>query len=41
MGVAMRDLASYGHAYPEGEPVTADSLGVVVASRHPVIEPGA
>jgi NADPH-dependent curcumin reductase CurA len=41
MGVAMRDLASYGHAYPEGEPVTADSLGVVIASRNPGIEPGA
>jgi NADPH-dependent curcumin reductase CurA len=41
MGVAMRDLASYGHAFPEGEPVMADSLGVVVASRHPGIEPGA
>jgi NADPH-dependent curcumin reductase CurA len=41
MGVAMRDLASYGHAFPEGEPVTADSLGVVVASQHPGVEPGA
>jgi hypothetical protein len=41
MGFRMRsDVSSYAAAYPEGRPVAAGSVGVVVASQHSDIEVG-
>jgi NADPH-dependent curcumin reductase CurA len=41
MGIRMRtDIASYAEPYQENEPVGAESLGEVVTSRHPDLEPG-
>ncbi|MGH3493865.1 MAG: hypothetical protein ACRDQ1_11605 [Sciscionella sp.] len=41
MGCRMRsDTFSYAEPYPEGRPVAADSVGVVVASEHPDIKVG-
>ncbi|HVX69626.1 MAG TPA: NADP-dependent oxidoreductase [Mycobacteriales bacterium] len=41
MGFRMRgDVSSYAEAYPEGRPVAAGSVGVVVASEHPDIKVG-
>lgn len=41
MGFRMRsDVSSYAQSYPEGKPVAAGSVGLVVASEHPGIRVG-